>query len=121
MRYLALLVLVPLLGGCAGQDVVQPLGFESSSSATRVADTLVADTPDAESLGDPAAGRICKTTKRPGSNIADTVCYTREEQLARQEASKDKVAELQREQRWRDQVIQEAQMRNRYPAGLGPR
>ena len=116
MRYLAPLVMLPLLGGCAGQVSVEPLGFQSSSAAA-----LVAAAPNAESLGDPTSGRICKTTKRPGSNIADTVCYTREEQLARQAASKDTLDELQREQQWRDQVIQEALMKNRYPSGLGPR
>jgi hypothetical protein len=116
MRYLTPLILLPLLGACASQDLAEPFGSEPSSSAA-----LVADTPNAALLADPASGRICKTTKRPGSNIADTVCYTREEQLAQQEATKGKMGELQREQRWRDQVIQEAQMRNRYPAGLGPR
>jgi hypothetical protein len=116
MRYLVPLAMLSLLCGCAGQIAVEPLGSEASSSAT-----LVAPTPNAESLGDPASGRICKTMKRPGSNIADTVCYTREEQLARQAASKDALGELQREQHFRDQVIQEALMKNRYPSGLGPR
>jgi hypothetical protein len=116
MRYLIPLAMLPLLHGCTGQVAMEPLGSESRSSAAPIAATL-----NAESLADPASGRICKTTKRPGSNIADTVCYTREEQLARQAASQDTLDELQREQHWRDQVIQEALMRNRYPAGLGPR
>lgn len=116
MRYLAPLVLLPLLGGCAAQVATQSRGSEPSSGTA-----LVAAAANAEALADPASGRICKTTKRPGSNIADTVCYTREEQLARQEASKETLDELQREQHWRDQVIQEALMKNRYPAGLGPR
>jgi hypothetical protein len=70
-------------------------------------------------MDDPNSGRICKRVKRPGSNIADTVCYTREQQLATSAASKAAMEDLQNEQHWRDQAIQEALMKNRFPSAVG--
>ena len=62
---------------------------------------------------------VCRTMQRPGSRIAERVCYTREQEFANQEASKRMVADLEREQHWRDQAIQEAAMKNRYPGAPG--
>ena len=62
---------------------------------------------------------ICRSMTRPGSRIAETVCYTREEELARQAASNRTVADLAREQQWRDQAIVEAAMKNRVPGVVG--
>ena len=78
-----------------------------SGETTRVAED---DTP------------VCKVRRRPGSLIATTVCYTRREQLALQRNKEETIDDLEQEGRWRDQVIQDAQMENRYPrgAGLGP-
>lgn len=121
MRYLGSLASL-LLVGCASQVAVEPVGSEPTGTAA-IVNAPVAPAVAAASLSDPAEGRICRTTKRPGSNIADTVCYTRAEQLARQEASKEAVDELKREAHWRDQAINDALSRNRYPTGpgLGPR
>ena len=63
--------------------------------------------------------RICEYRKRPGSRIAQKVCFTRQERIANQEATKDQLANLQREQRWRDEIIREAQMNGRRPSGFG--
>jgi TonB family protein len=62
---------------------------------------------------------VCRTMQRPGSRIAERVCYTRQEEQAAQEASRRMVADLEREQHWRDQAIQEAAMKNRYPGVPG--
>jgi hypothetical protein len=62
---------------------------------------------------------VCRTMQRPGSRISERVCYTREEELAAQEASKRMLADLEREQHFRDQAIQEAAMKNRYPGAPG--
>jgi TonB family protein len=62
---------------------------------------------------------ICRTMQRPGSRISERICYTREQELAAQEASKRTVADLEREQHFRDQAIQEAAMKNRFPGAPG--
>ena len=62
---------------------------------------------------------VCRSTTRPGSRIAETYCYTREEELARQAASNRAVADLAREQQWREQAIHEAAMKNRVPGVVG--
>lgn len=65
---------------------------------------------------------VCEVRERPGSNIKQKFCMTREAWSARQAASQDQLSDLQREQRWRDEVIREAEMHGRRPtgAGLGP-
>ena len=62
---------------------------------------------------------VCRSMTRPGSRIAETVCYTREEELARQATSNRAVADLAREQQWREQAILEGAMKNRYPGVVG--
>ena len=62
---------------------------------------------------------VCRSMTRPGSRIAETFCYTREEALARQAASNRTVADLAREQQWREQAIHEAAMKNRVPGVVG--
>jgi len=62
---------------------------------------------------------VCRSMTRPGSRIAETVCSTREEALARQAASNRTVADLAREQQWREQAILEAAMKNRLPGVVG--
>ena len=52
-----------------------------------------------------------------------TVCYTPEERLAateaREEQRDEQLEELQREQRWRDEIIRQAEMSGRRPSGFG--
>jgi hypothetical protein len=62
---------------------------------------------------------VCRSMTRPGSRIAETVCYTREAELANQAASSRTVADLAREQQWREQAIHEAAMKNRVPGVVG--
>ncbi len=62
---------------------------------------------------------VCRSMTRPGSRIAERVCYTREEELAAQAASNRMVADLEREQQWREQAIHEAAMKNRFPGVPG--
>lgn len=119
MKYLVVLALTALMVACTGQARVTPAALQGgvggavANAAGSAGQTTVLPTAD------PNSGRICKTVKRPGSNIADTVCYTREQQLARQAAGQEAVDDLQNEQRWRDQSIHEAAMKNRYPTGVG--
>lgn len=65
---------------------------------------------------------ICKTRRRPGSMIAATICYSREEQLALENAKLRTIENLENEQRWREQVINDAKMDNASPRGgnIGP-
>lgn len=103
-----------------GRESVPPRsdGAEADQSGARATLTSGSDAPQPSDHD-----RICRTRKRPGSLIASTVCYSQSEQLALEGTNKRAVDELGREQHWRDQSIQEAQMHNRYPrgAGLGPR
>jgi TonB family protein len=64
-------------------------------------------------------GTVCRKMQRPGSRISERICYTREQELAAQAASKRMIADLEREQHFRDQAIQEAAMKNRYPGAPG--
>lgn len=99
---------------------------------------VAADTPDADASNDGEkqisrlrtltideadSGRVCESRERPGSRMTRTVCYTREEQLAaaaaREEQRDEQLDELQREQRWRDEIIRQAEMSGRRPSGFG--
>jgi len=66
---------------------------------------------------------VCKHVKRPGSNIARKVCYSEQERLANEEARKEalkgQLGDLEREQRWRDEIINEAIVNGRRPSGFG--
>ena len=70
-----------------------------------------------------AGETICKTEQRAGSRIAERVCHTRQQVAANAEEDQRTRAELEREAHWRDQAIDEAVTRGRYPQGfgLGPR
>ena len=117
MRYVILMVLA-LLTACAGQGQLEPVTVPNLAQGSSAANQAAA-----LPLNAPNSGRVCETRKRPGSNIAETICYTREQQVAREDASKEALDRLENEQHWRDQAIQDALMRNQYPrgAGLGPR
>jgi hypothetical protein len=119
MRYVVALALTPLLVACAGHAPLTPIASFAGGEESLVANASSAARVATLPLDDPDGGRICKTVKRPGSNIADTVCHTRQQQLARQAASKEAIDELRDEQHWRDQAIQEAMMKNRYPSAVG--
>ena len=75
------------------------------------------------SIEEADSGRVCEARMRPGSRMTRTVCYTREERLAyeaeREEMTEAQIAELQREQRWRDEIIRQAEMSGRRPSGFG--
>jgi hypothetical protein len=126
MKY-SIVMALPLLVACASQAPVAPTSALSVSAATFVASSnststkSVASVIDATALplADPDAGRVCKKEKRPGSRIADTVCYTRREQLAKEIAGRSSISTLENEQHWRDQAIQQAIMDQRYPTGTG--
>ena len=60
---------------------------------------------------------ICKTQRRPGSLIAATICYSREEQLALENAKLRTIKEFDNEHRWREQAINEAKLDNAPPPG----
>lgn len=68
-------------------------------------------------------GIVCERVQRPGSRMTRKVCYSRAQQLASQEARdkarNDQLAELEREQRWRDEIIRQAEMRGMRPSGFG--
>ena len=75
------------------------------------------------SIEEADSGRVCESVERPGSRMTRTVCYTREERLAnaaaRDEQRDEQLDELQREQRWRDEIIRQAEMSGRRPSGFG--
>jgi len=75
------------------------------------------------SIEEADSGRVCESVERPGSRMTRTVCYTREEQqasaAAREERRDEQLDELQREQRWRDEIIRQAEMSGRRPSGFG--
>jgi TonB family protein len=58
---------------------------------------------------------ICKTRRRPGSMIADTTCYSGEDQVALENAKLRTIKEFDTELRWREQAINEAKMDNAPP------
>jgi hypothetical protein len=119
MKYLVVLALTPFVVACVAQAPVTPAALQSGVEGV-VANVVGSGTSaTALPIDDAASSRICKRVKRPGSNIADTVCYTRGEQLAKSAASKAAIEDLQNEQRWRDQAIEEALMKNRFPSAVG--
>jgi TonB family protein len=71
---------------------------------------------------EPESDRICKRRKRPGSLIAQTYCYTQQEQAANEETNRRSISTLEQEQRWREEQL-EAVPPNEYAKGfgLGPR
>ena len=75
------------------------------------------------SIEEAGSGRVCESVERPGSRMTRTVCYTREERqasaAAREEQRDGQLDELQREQRWRDEIIRQAEMSGRRPSGFG--
>ena len=112
-----------------GADPLVPIERRDPETAGTVADAP-AETDPPEVLvvtavktePDAAGGRVCKDRRRPGSMIATTICYSREEQLAFDQAKERTLSDLEREQLWRDQVINDAKMKNEWPrgGGLGP-
>jgi TonB family protein len=58
---------------------------------------------------------ICKTRRRPGSMIAATICYSREEQLAMENAKLRTIKEFDNEHQWREKAINDAKMDNAPP------
>jgi len=92
----------------------------SAASDSGAAEIVDATTVQAEDLDN---GRICEQVKRPGSNMTQTFCYTREERVAQQTARdkerNDQLSELEREARWRDEIIRQATMEGRRPSGFG--
>ena len=103
----------------------------NASPLSSMAATLLAPTGTDAASTEPGAGAqtmaltergdgtVCRKMQRPGSRISERICYTREEELAAQAASKRMIADLEREQHFRDQAIQEAAMKNRYPGAPG--
>ncbi len=105
---------------------------ETASSLSSTAATLLAKPGGtAASSPEPGAGAqptllaergdatVCRTMQRPGSRISERICYTQKEELAAQEASKRMISDLEREQHFRDQAIQEAAARGRFPSPPG--
>ncbi len=71
----------------------------------------------------PASDLVCERVQRPGSRMARKVCYSRQQALANEaaqaEMTKEQLAELRREQRWRDEIIRQAEMSGTRPSGFG--
>jgi TonB family protein len=99
-----------------------PAGLATSGvdvvSASAEANVVVPDV-NTVPLYEEGGETVCRDMTRPGSRISETVCYTRAEELASQAASNRTVADLAREQQWREQAIHEAAMRNRVPGVVG--
>ena len=121
MRFLAA-VTTASFAASSGLLAPPPVGL-----ATGGADVVLASAeanvvlPDVKTvpLYEEGGEAVCRSMTRPGSRIAETVCYTREEELATQAASNRTVADLAREQQWREQAIHEAAMKNRVPGVVG--
>ena len=119
----------PIAAPATGADPLVPIEQRDPETAGTLADAP-AETDRPETLvvtatktePDAAGGRVCKDRRRPGSMIATTICYSREEQLAFDQAKERTLSDLEREQLWRDQVINDAKMKNEWPrgGGLGP-
>ena len=102
------------------QVALAPEGAEkvvSTESDEQITELRVVPAEEADS------GRVCESRQRPGSRMEQTFCYTRQEQLVNQEAREalrdDQLADLQREQRWRDEIVRQAEMSGRRPTGFG--
>ncbi len=102
------------------RDPTADLTTADGPAETEAPEELVVTATRAEP--DAAHGRVCKDRRRPGSMIAATICYSREEQPAFERDKQRTLSELEQEQRWRDQVINDAKMKNEWPrgGGLGP-
>ena len=98
-----------VVGGTGGVDVVL---------ASAEANVILPDV-NTVPLYEEGGEAVCRNMTRPGSRIAETICYTREQELANQAASNRTVADLAREQQWREQAIHEAAMKNRVPGVVG--
>jgi hypothetical protein len=134
------IALTLLLGACASQPLSSTAFAPSPSSTALVEQAAFAAQPSnaqAAPSESPASleqvktvdieeidnGRVCEQRKRPGSNMTQKFCYTRQEWLANQEAREkalaDQLDDLQREQRWRDEAMRQAEMEQRRPSGFG--
>lgn len=116
------------------QDVAQaPEVLAAQNPEPVAADTREADIANEDegsiselrtlTIDEADSGRVCESRERPGSRMTRTVCYTREERIAaaaaREEQRDEQLDELQREQRWRDEIIRQAEMSGRRPSGFG--
>jgi TonB family protein len=63
---------------------------------------------------------ICEMRKRPGSMIADRICFSPLEMAKLEEIKLRTIEELDREFTWIDKVLQDARMHNEYPRGIDP-
>jgi hypothetical protein len=131
VKHSILMVFALGLVACASQSSRQALrplaadGLAFASAPAAVSNVTEAGGVEVEPLPDEAVENIqvCEQRKRPGSHIAETFCYTRDEQAARaqerEKALSDQLDELQREARWRDEIIRQAELEGRRPSGFG--
>lgn len=139
MKYSIFIALSLLLGACASQPS-SSTAFAPGPSGTAVVEQAAiaaersdaaapAEAPDSLALvrtvdvEEIDNGRVCEQRKRPGSNITQKFCYTRQErialQAAREEAREGQLDELRREQHWRDEIMRQAEMNQQRPSGFG--
>lgn len=125
MRYCVAVALTLLIGACASPPPRQAATlapFVAATDTRAVADATIAELKTV-TADEADSGKVCEKVERPGSRMARTVCYTKQERVAyqeaRDEAMRDQLDELQREQRWRDEVIRQAEMDQRRPTGFG--
>ena len=129
MKNPILMALALMLVACAStapRQVQSPLATSGAAFAPGAAApaaevvTLPVEEVDVEEIDN---GLVCEKRQRPGSKMTQTFCYTREEHLAREaardEALRDQLDELQREARWRDEIIRQAELERRRPSGFG--
>ena len=106
----------------APQDPVPVAADTRDDAAPNEGDATIAQLRTL-SIEEADSGRVCVSRERPGSRMTRTVCYTPEERLAateaREEQRDEQLEELQREQRWRDEIIRQAEMSGRRPSGFG--
>ena len=88
------------------ENAPSPIEQRSPETDGTVADVRAETEPpevlvatETKSEPNPAEDRVCEQRKRPGSMIAATICYSREEQLALERVKERTLSDLEQEQR----------------------
>ncbi len=93
MRRVPVVLISLALSACASAPDVVPVANLSAEpeSATEIP-VVMATEVETVGVSEIDNGRVCESERRPGSRIAQTVCYTREEHAALQARRSEEIA-----------------------------
>jgi hypothetical protein len=105
------------LAGCSSMPKLFPVTAEASRPLALTESAASAVPAESVDISELDNGMICRSQRRPGSRIAETFCYTREEHAARAEQRAEHIEAylnaLDRDQRNREIAQQQMEQERR--------